>query len=80
MHKLYKSARSSFGGGLEPRRDPTPIDFPLRRTPSLMIPVQDWEVRPGSSGGGGGALDVSGIGAMVAGEKDVQASVALLCL
>lgn len=79
VHKLYKSARSSFGGGLEPRRDPTPIDFPLRRTPSLMIPAQDWEVRPGSSGvGGGGGLDVAGIGVRVGGgvgEKDMQASV-----
>lgn len=59
VYQLYKSARYSFNGSLEPRRDPKALPFPIRRVASMMIPAQDWEVGVGVGGSaeaGGAAL------------------------
>lgn len=60
VHQLYKSARLAFEGGLEPRRDPAALPFPIRTRASIMIPAQEWEMRANGSGAEAGGAAAAG--------------------
>lgn len=43
VQELFQSARSAFGGCLQPREgDIAALDHPVRRGPSRMVTAQDW--------------------------------------
>lgn len=53
VRQLYRSARNSFQGRLQPSRNPIALEFPVRRGPSRMIPAQDWDVKETARAAGG---------------------------
>lgn len=46
VHELFRSARTSFGGSLQPGEGAlAALEHPVRRGPSRMVTAQDWSTR-----------------------------------